>query len=218
MASVRITNDIKTCVVHDLLVRAFGDRDAALEAKKLRLADLVYWSIYDKKEIEALKKVAEEFLNTDKGHLVKFGGEFRRVNWGEDRIVSNGRRGTLILGGDHPLTDLHREIKAEDEKLKDSKHAARLEARAKLDSVTTLGRLIEVWPEIRPFVERYLEPKKKQLPVLRNEELNKTFNLPVETKKEGITKKPKPVPKVARKKALEAVKTVHFRNSRKARR
>lgn len=188
MSSIRLAVYMKDSILDALMERAFKERRDALKARKLALGDKVYKRLYTAAEIKAIKKVAGEFIRTRTGLNVKFGGDFCNVSWGEDRPSSREREGTLILNASDPLTDEYRDIEADKKKLGEDERRAKLEAQGKLNSASTVQRLIEIWPEVKPLAEPYLKVKRAPLPVLQNDVLNKTFKLPVE-----------PVKKVAKK-------------------
>jgi hypothetical protein len=51
---------------------------------------------------------------------------------------------------------------------------------AALNSVTTLKRLIEVWPESKELIPKDSDNAKAALPALRVEDLNRMIGLPTE--------------------------------------
>lgn len=180
MATVRLSTDIKREIASALLSRAFDEREAALDAEFTALGVLIYNDTYSREEQELMAKLPADFLDTLEGQRAQFAGEWERVPWGENRRVAHGR-GVVNYPARHPFTDTYRDIKKRRTALKDERERARREALCMLSQATTINRLIELWPEVKPFAEKYLKKEKAKslLPVLRTEVLNQKFKLPV---------------------------------------
>lgn len=180
MTAVRVTKSHKHQILVALLDRAFRDRREALTKRRLELGNAVYHRLYRDDELKSLKNIPTEFLNMSNSVRVQFASDYTCVYWEGMRPISSERSGTQRFNARDPLTDLAREIEAEQKQLDSDEKTAKLEARAKLDPATTLNRLLETWPEIEPLARRFVkEPKKDQLPVPANEVLNAKFKLPI---------------------------------------
>lgn len=181
MASVRLTEYMRDAIKNALLERAFGERDKALEAGKKKLADDIYKHLYPAPLLRKMKALPNGFLPKDDDQRVKFGGDFERVSWGDQRIVASEYKGNAqVFDANHPFTDRYRDLKAVESKLEGEKREARAKANAALKNATTVGKLIAIWPEVKPFVEKYVrKATPAPLPVVQTAVLNKTFDLPV---------------------------------------
>lgn len=181
MASVRLTEYMRDAIKDALLERAFGERDKALEAGKKKLADDIYKHLYPAPLLRKMKTLPNGFLPKDDDQRVKFAGDFTRVCWGDQRIVASEYKGNAqVFDANHPFTDRYRDLKAVESKLEGEKREARAKADAALKNATTVGKLIAIWPEVKPFVEKYVrKATPAPLPVVQTAVLNKTFDLPV---------------------------------------
>lgn len=183
MASVRLTEYMRDSIKDALLERAFGERDKAIAADELKLADDIYKHLYPAPLLRKMKALPNGFLPKDDDQRCKFGGDFERVSWGEPyRIVAaENRNNAVVFDANHPFTDRYRDIKNRKAKLEEEKREARAKANAALKNATTVGKLLAIWPEVKPFVEKYLKKATTaaQLPVVQTAVLNKTFDLPV---------------------------------------
>lgn len=138
---------------------------------------------------EANKKVAKivstlpEHLRQDLcvgpragGIVVGFGGMRAHVHeWDNHRAAKSG----LLLAADHPLTKEFELLEAEDKDLTSRKDKLTCDVRAMVNSVTTVKRLLDVWPEAAELLPASAAPK-PQLPSVNVEHLNAIIGLPTE--------------------------------------
>lgn len=80
----------------------------------------------------------------------------------------------------------HVQLTRDLEDLQAEMRAAKRSASVALDSVTTVKKLIEVWPEVEEFAKHYLVDgeRKAVLPAIPRAELNKALGLPPERERE----------------------------------
>ena len=105
-----------------------------------------------------------------------FGGQRRYINqWEGYRPAKSG----LMLAADHPLSIRIEQLDAEERTINEQRQSLRADVRAAVNSVTTVKRLLEVWPEVKELLPTYAAPT-KNLPAIKVEALNAAIGLPTE--------------------------------------
>ena len=111
---------------------------------------------------------------------VGLGAERGRPGWQFQPGVSTGT--TLdVFDADHKFSIECTKLLASREDLKNEIARVKASTRATLESVTTIQKLIEMWPEVEPFAAPFLNPKKaaeQLLPVVQRDSLNDALGLP----------------------------------------
>lgn len=204
--STRLSNNIKEALLRQLLPRAFKARGEELVKRSADYADRLYRDALAA-ELTLISSLPEGWLLTDddiKVQLgagvvqVKFRGDLDGQNMGERRwggfdllevpnrrFPSNKKAAVVkVYPGDHPLVQEYRDLSAQWEGLNEEIGRARRAARNAMDSVSTVKKLIDVWPEVEEFAKHYLEDgdRKAVLPAIPREHLNKVLVLPPQEK------------------------------------
>jgi hypothetical protein len=209
MASVKLTNYIRDRIVDDLLEHRFKDFYAETVKALAGLADRVYKDVYDasaRRKISHLPEgwlpeancIGAQFGEGDRGytqldfdgmtHVDNLRASFRPrvfVNPPREfrRVLSKHKGGCAAkYPKAHELSQAWFTIAngvAEQHGL----HAeARKLARRGVEQVTTIGKLIEVWPEVEQFARRHvgagLGVTDRTLPVPQLAALNTALRLP----------------------------------------
>lgn len=78
----------------------------------------------------------------------------------------------------HDLAIQHSKLEAQKSKLIEEIKQTKVQCESAVRQVTTVERLVEVWPESVIFVADYLKAEPRQLPTVRTEELNALLRLP----------------------------------------
>lgn len=108
------------------------------------------------------------------GIIAAFGGRRTHVNqWDSTRPAKGG----LSLAANHPLTVEFERLEHLEKELVDRKTNLRAEVRAVLNSVTTVSKLIKVWPEAKELLPAH-EQKGVNLPSVQLAKLNEAIGLP----------------------------------------
>lgn len=173
MSTVRLTNYIRETVLARLLKHAFEAREKALEKDKHAFARQVYDAIYPAAIQKAMKALPKGYLPTDGDLKVSFDGKYTHVYFGESRLVAKCH--------EYNAAKVFEPKKIEDA-LKAEKSKAKSSAEAALNSCTTVKKLIEVWPEVEPFVKDFATTSQSRALALPIKELNKSLGLPPEGK------------------------------------
>ncbi|AUW07804.1 hypothetical protein MC52_025005 [Klebsiella michiganensis] len=85
-----------------------------------------------------------------------------------------------LFGAEHEITKRFDSIIDEEQKLNSRKKEIEATVWAALKSVTTLSRLVEVWPESKELIPENVDSAKVALPALKIEDLNRLIGLPTE--------------------------------------
>lgn len=105
--------------------------------------------------------------------MVSFAGKRAYVReWDGERPAKGG----LILSADHPLTVQFEQLENKERQLSEKKSNLRAEVRAVLNSVTTINRLLAVWPEAKELIPA--QAARVNLPSVNVESLNSAIGLP----------------------------------------
>ena len=199
----RLTNSIKEVLLKKLLVHAYRDRVQEAVNANAHFAVKVYNDAFakDLKQINALPK---GWLPTDIDILVQFGPTVQRLYFRgtlgafnlrealrpcEAQIVYDtsypfpaNKKDTVVkqYDGVHPLVSEFDSLKAKFSELETEIHRATKTIEAAMNSVKTVKKLIEIWPEVEEFAKPYLEHV-PTLPAIPRQELNTLLDLPPET-------------------------------------
>lgn len=197
MASVRLTNEIREEITTAMLRHRFSKEVAKLVALRAKLADRVYRDLYspaDRKKMEALP---DGWLPVDDDVQCRFQGSYQRLKfnggiWGDlyfliDKEVEVVNRRLAakhksscakVYDGGHPIAEAYAEVEGVTKDLTERFKDAKRQIKSALSRATTTTRLIELWPEVRPFCSDY-EHAAPSLPAIQTSALNAMLDLPV---------------------------------------
>ena len=83
-----------------------------------------------------------------------------------------------VLLADNPLVAEFHEIHNKQTEYDDKRSTLVNSVRAAVQKVTTVKKLLEVWPEAKELIPEEVEKQVKQLPAIKTEDLNKMIGLP----------------------------------------
>ena len=179
--AVRLTNFIREQILAAVLKHAFEAREKALEAEKFALGDAVYNDIYPEPLRKQMAALPDGFLPTDSDVKVQFEGQrFTHVYFGERRRIARTHEynAARVYEAKHPLTVRYDAWKKAQDDLNAEKSKAKSSAEAVLGSVTTVKKLIEVWPEVEQFARPFAVESPSRAIALPIKDLNKSLGLP----------------------------------------
>lgn len=184
MSTVRLTKELREQIVHALMERAFKDREAALDKVEADLAMDVYREAYPARIRKAMTALPQGFFPTTSSIFAKLGGDVVNLDLHDKphQLLSyehdRGYRACItVLDARHALTERYRDWNRDKVKLQQEQAQAKREARAAVESASTVSRLIAIWPDVAPIVNGLL-PAKPSLPAIQVPQLNKRFGLP----------------------------------------
>lgn len=208
MASARLTNPIRDSLMNSLLKRAFKKRGTDLIKRCADFADRLYKDAMGK-DLAQIEALPDGWLQSDDDIKVQLGAEIKQVhfvgslaNWGLPDIFRNAGvveitdkkwrrfpskfKGAVVkqYPGTHALVEEFQKLDNEWNELKAEMEKAKKVAMAAMNSVSTVKKLIDVWPEVEEFAKHYLEDgeRKAILPAIPRDQLNILLNLPPEEK------------------------------------
>lgn len=205
MTSVRLTNVIREQITENALTKS-GIVEAleALQNKRYEVARDARIAAFGgtektkkvDKQYEKLENILSElrgygsslYLSSGRSHSINIAISGRQIGWcsygkdseGLDIYLVTPARDLCLFGATHEITKRLDEIFNEEQKLNARKKEIEATVWAALNSVTTLKRLIEVWPESKELIPENGDKSKVTLPALRVEDLNRMIGLPTE--------------------------------------
>ncbi len=200
MTSIRLTVGMKEQIERRLVHYRFEEEAQQIVADYSQLAADVYDDLYDQLTQRKMGTLPDGWLPSSSQLKVQFGGDYTQLDFGGkcygDIAYANGRPGaergmtrlfpscdkdkTLrVYEATHPLAMRYDALENRYHELEGCVRAAKKVARAAMDSVTTLARLEEVWPEVAPFTEGFKE-QPSNLPTISRADLNEVLGLPKE--------------------------------------
>ena len=212
MASTRLTNSIRDSLMETLMRRAFKAQCEDWAQRFGKFVVRVHAEVYGS-ELKQMESLPEGWLPKSREIKVRFGGDAVRlsttgefngqasysVKWPEDFRDCDASKNTVrlmvhtyhkndreagIFDARHPLSVEYQAFMNELQDLQEKISGARRTARSALDSVHTIQKLIEVWPEVEEFAKQYLVhgERKALLPDIPRAQLNAVLGLPPEEK------------------------------------
>lgn len=186
MSTVKLTVAIREAIQRDIIAHRFQEEKNLLKKEERDFAKEVYNDIFSAKEIALMASLPQGWLPTNNCVSVRFTShkDYCSLYFGEEMLFPNNKRGNCIKVYDYndPMTqkaiDLHDRL----DKHEKAVSAAKREISAVINSVTTLNKLRETWPEIAQFLERHEQKGSVQLPSVQVHVLNSLLNLPPEEK------------------------------------
>lgn len=179
--AVRLTNFIREQILNALLKHSFEARENDLKERKQAFAKEIYNDIYPPKVRAAMAALPAGFLPTDKYLRVAFeGGSYTRVCFGERLPIAKAHEynAAKVYPPEHPFTARFIALDREEKDLEREKDEAKNNAKAVLESVTTVKKLIDVWPEVETFARPYAAESTSRAVALPIRELNAMLGLP----------------------------------------
>lgn len=195
----KLTTSMREQIVKAVMVHRFGEIAKALVAERAAFALRVYEDVYSEADRRKMKALPEGWLPTEDDLNIQFGDgrnytqlTFSGSVWGEVAtvlpeplekvwlpIINTHRNGCAkAYEPAHSFVAEYIAIKDKTEALAVEIRSARRQAESATNTASTIGRLVEAWPEIEPFTKRFV-PTPKQLPAIPTVELNALFKLPV---------------------------------------
>lgn len=195
----KLTNWMREAIAKAVMQHRFAEPCAALVADRAAFAVEVYEDVYSEADRRKMKSLPSGWLPELSSIRVQFGDGSR---YGD--LAFNGaayspigkmlltpvdtvclrspemheRRCAKVYENEHPLCAKHEALEARGKALTEEIDRAQRQTEAAIASATTIGRLVEMWPEIEPFTADYGD-KPKPVPAIPTADLNKLLKLPV---------------------------------------
>jgi|LGVF01.2.fsa_nt_gb hypothetical protein len=169
---MRLTKNTKQQILANVLSKTFKRRADRLEKDGQALGDAVYKDLFDDHKT-LMEAMPEGFLYQESGIKVKFGAGVQYVNFSTRQRLPHK---ASLYGAfhayncDHVLSKTSERLVNRQDKLSADRNELKHKVRAILNSATTDKRLLEVWPEVEPFLPKKEETK--NLPAIPVADLN----------------------------------------------
>ncbi len=152
MASIRLTNDTRRLIANRAVEHGFAKREAAIVKEQHALAAKVYDRAYPAKTQKLMETLPKDILRESDTIYFHVGGQYRQVTLAAAKRMGHDR-GDLKLAADDKLSEECFDFWRREKELRAERDTARREANAVLRSVTTLEKLLKVWPEVVSFTQ-----------------------------------------------------------------
>jgi hypothetical protein len=199
MASAKLTTSVRDTLVSRILKYRFSGEVAQLIADRADFANACYEAVYDEPTRKKMASLPKGWLPTDDDLFLRFGAETERVCFNGDGlygdlsatlekhpeqvrrpILTKHQNGVVqVFDAGSPIETAFAQLQDRKAALHDRVKDAAAQIRSVVNSVTTTGKLREVWPESAAFLEDF-EDVKLNLPMVQVRELNALLDLPVE--------------------------------------
>lgn len=186
---MRLTNDVRDGIAYTAISQSFATRVAAFDAAEDALAKEAYNSLFPVAEQKLVAKVPTNWFRLDACLRFNVGGQRIELTVAGDGLpVPYKPRGSTDRGyhcntlGAIPAGDLCDRIQAHamaKDNFRTERRQAETAVKAMLNSVTTIGKLKEVWPEGAPFYAQIESATVISLPAIRASEVNAMLGLQI---------------------------------------
>ncbi|PLB10752.1 Nmad5 family putative nucleotide modification protein [Proteus mirabilis] len=167
----------------DVRTEALGGED---KAKKMELVLEVALSNLRMLEEEVNSNI---YVNNTSGYYIypAFNGQRTTLEYGKDNNGNKIRlltpsRDKCLFSADHELSKRFEKLNKKESKIEKKKIEIENNIQATLNSVTTIKRLFEIWPESKELIPTNISKPLSTLPALQVEDLNKLIGLPTDKK------------------------------------
>lgn len=197
----RLTKDMCATISLGLIEHTFNSRVAALVVERAQIAQEIY-DLHYKPDMKRINDLPEGWLpvhssiafeSVGSRYNYHFSGQlFRR--WSSQfsfqhlkanqpihthrRFKQSDNGAVEVFDAKHPIAVRVEKHEAAAAALHNEVLTAWKTAGASLDNFTTVEKLLDEWPEVKPFVPAAVAPT-PSLPALPTQHLNKMFDLPV---------------------------------------
>lgn len=197
MSSIKLTNAMKDGIAEKLLHHRFSVEAEKLLNDTIEFYEVIYDCLYPKKVQDSMTTLPSGWLperQTSSGSIANEKGFNREYfYWGEmpavlkkfvprpvglKKIFLHEQHSNGIHLQNDELLQKYLVWKHNLSNFNDDVRETRIKTLASLNCATTLGKLLDAWPEIAPFCQ-HLKSTKKQLPMLSVSSLNNILNLPI---------------------------------------
>lgn len=194
----RLTNEIRDKIINNAVTKAIGDREtvqlkALGEKFSQKLVETACGENYetlqkiDQEIQKIIEKIPERFkqyedvshVNKDRAVRLNLAGQ--SVDWffeDEKIFPYTSYRDRYVIPQGHELLKLMDDYRSEEKAIDDIKSNVRENVKALVYSVTTVKKLLEVWPESLELIPTDVAKPVVNLPSIKIEQLNALIGVP----------------------------------------
>ena len=201
MAQTRLTNDTRSNISKALIAHRFADEYTALREEFAAFALAVYEDVFPAKMRRQMMDLPNGWLPTDddiqvsfslpgnsgyvrlefNGHVSKLSSNIGARPDAVYRLFPSNKKGGClkVYSRDDALSVRYAALDDKVADLEELKNTAASKLYAAVNSLTTVEKLIAVWPDAEPFAAPFLAGKVPNLPSVPVAALNEILRLPV---------------------------------------
>lgn len=180
----RITKDLRERMLKELVHHGYANAIKAADDAVKAVGDKVWEDIYAD-QISHMMALPSGFMRTDSSINVNWAGQRRHIRFSESKRVAekhhSGCWSTVakVYESHSGLMARYDNAQTALDDVTSKRDAAKRQAEATLNSVTTFKKLFEIWPDCRPLLEKFDEEKPTYAMTVPVAQLNAAFGLPV---------------------------------------
>lgn len=200
MASVRLTNEIREEITTAMLRHRFGAELEKLVADRAAFALAVYNDLYKPADRKRIADMPADWLPTSSTIKYRAGNSYESTPFNgrfygslnsampatkeavKDTYLpfasKHCRSCVASYDGDHKLAIRYLDLETRFKDISERHGIAERQIKAAISRASTIGRLVEMWPEAAPFCKPY-EAAAPSLPAIQTSALNALLDLPV---------------------------------------
>jgi len=172
MASQRLTNQLRTEIIDSAMVGAFKKEREANKQARIDLTGRVYRRLVTEEQEKAMKKFPPGFFHSGSGtRYIYIGADDSKTNrftldFGtvSRMLPANCQHNFTVI--DAKINQQADKITEMDESIKNRTNELREKISQVVNSVGSVAKLLEVWPEAEPFIPVASAPVKSNLPAV----------------------------------------------------
>lgn len=184
MSTQRLNGYIRDAITKAVMSKTNFQQNIDKLKEQYFTAEEVYEAFYTKAVRDKMYALPEGWLEEHESCYVSFGGQrlymyFEKNDSGkrQSKRFLNKDNGSMVFPVDHKLTVKFTKNFQEKQKLEEELYRFQCKVEATLRSVTTVPKLLTVWPELKDIVPPELfYYDSPQLPAIITEDLNKHIN------------------------------------------
>lgn len=150
---VRLTNDLREVLVARIIAHGFDARAVALLDEEHALARRLYDHRYPAKHQKVMESLPKGFMPEDEHMRVYVGGEHHQFELGACLRQAATPPDRFALAADDKIGALCLDVARRKDALESERRKATSEARHVLRNVSSLAKLLEVWPAVASFTK-----------------------------------------------------------------
>jgi len=188
---MKLTKEIKAKIAESILDHRFKPEEQKLKAELGTLAVALYNERYSKTDRDLMAKLPVGWLPECAEFRARLGGSYdefklpEKLKFRHNDVSHRYGHPLIVLEADHKLSILFANITNRERQVKESRKAAEVDVWAILNSVGTVDKLRDRWPEALKIIDPIIAaiPKPANLPAIPMPELNARLKLPPKTAK-----------------------------------
>lgn len=182
MTSIKLNTTMREHLARQLLDQKFSKTEKNLLERRDALACGVYHDLFTDTDRNFMDLLPEGWLPVRQYMMIQFGpnsSDYTHLNLkGDMPFLAKMLGGCMkVYDADHTLAKLYHALIADEGEYQTARRALQHKIRAVLNSVTTVRKLMEVWPEVTPFAEKLDRHESTNLPAPLIREINAELKL-----------------------------------------